>query len=91
VLATSNFLDHDVPSIDPGTLVLPAEEVLEASPRNLTTPTATPPRSTTHSSRSSPHTPRTAATPQLVSQVQLVLPPLVAFYEKGRSAQLLVN
>ncbi|KAJ7934437.1 hypothetical protein B0H13DRAFT_1591571 [Mycena leptocephala] len=46
-------------------------------------PTATPPRSTTRSSRSSPRTPRTAATPRLVSQVQLVLPALAAFYGKG--------
>ncbi|KAJ7821253.1 hypothetical protein B0H13DRAFT_1660479 [Mycena leptocephala] len=65
-----------------GTLILPTEQTLEASPRS-TTPTVTPPRTVTHSSRSSPHTPRTTATPRLVSQVQLVLPALAAFYGKG--------
>ncbi|KAJ7846294.1 hypothetical protein B0H13DRAFT_1646807 [Mycena leptocephala] len=83
VLAASSFLDHDVPNPNPGTLILPAVQVPEASPRNSTTPATTPPRSTVHSSRSSPRTPRTAATPRLVSQVQLVLPALAAFYGKG--------
>ncbi|KAJ7936473.1 hypothetical protein B0H13DRAFT_1946706 [Mycena leptocephala] len=83
VLAASSFLDHDMPNPNPGTLILPAVQVPEASPRNSTTPATTPPRSTVHSSRSSPRTPRTAATPRLVSQVQLVLPALAAFYGKG--------
>jgi hypothetical protein len=90
VLAASSFLDHDVPNANPGTLILPTEQTLEASPRS-TTPTATPPRAATHSSRSSPRTPRTTATPRLVSQVQLVLPALAAFYGKGQAASLLVN
>ncbi|KAJ7926482.1 hypothetical protein B0H13DRAFT_1599594 [Mycena leptocephala] len=77
------FLDHDVPNPNPGTLILPAVQVPEASPQNSTTPATTPPRSTLHSSRSSPRTPCTAATPRLVSQVQLVLPALAAFYGKG--------
>ncbi|KAF7378502.1 hypothetical protein MSAN_00277700 [Mycena sanguinolenta] len=76
--ASSDVLDHDVPIPSPGSIILPQDEASTTTPSpNFNLPSAS-------STSQSPQTPGTAASAsRLVAQVQLVLPPLAAFYPKG--------
>ncbi|KAJ6534238.1 hypothetical protein B0H19DRAFT_964399, partial [Mycena capillaripes] len=60
-----------------GTLILPRNEVPLAQ---TSTPMSTPPH---HSANNSPRRSSAVHTPRLVTQVELVLPPLAAFYDRG--------
>ncbi|KAJ6493137.1 hypothetical protein C8R45DRAFT_1136097 [Mycena sanguinolenta] len=74
--ALSDVLDHDVPIPSPGSIILPRNEVSATVPSpNSNLPSI--------SASESPRSSGTASAPRLVAQVQLVLPPLAAFYPKG--------
>ncbi|KAF8209033.1 hypothetical protein K438DRAFT_2012373 [Mycena galopus ATCC 62051] len=68
----SEFLDHDAS--------YPDNAVPSSGNTGTSSPISTPHRG---SSNSAPRTPAIAQTPSLVTQVKLVLPPMVAFYDKG--------
>ncbi|KAJ7679310.1 hypothetical protein DFH06DRAFT_974792 [Mycena polygramma] len=82
-LAASEFLDDDGPIHNPGTIVIPSGG---GSASSRTTPPSTPPRSV---ARSSPLASSTTHSPRLITQVELVLPPLAAFYQQGAAVGII--